>query len=168
MFAERYATVLDGPQQDRRRQAGLPPEPVVATISRRADPALAAVPLFAETGLRIQVYTEASDPPAFERGADVAVSVVEPGTLSPSACLDHLQRERGADVVLCEGGPTLLHALLADGLVDDLVLTLAPMVVAGDGRSILHGPVFDPPARLALKAVLRGEDHLFLHYAVAA
>ena len=40
---------------------------------------------------------------------------------------------RGLRHVVCEGGPTLLSAVLAAGVVDELALTLAPTVVGGDG-----------------------------------
>lgn len=164
LIAERYATVLDPPQRARRLARDLPAEPLVATISRRGDGALAQVPLFAEAGLRVQVYTEADPPPKLARGADVDVHAVARGTLTTAGCLEHLYAERGVRSVVCEGGPTLLRELVAHGLVDDLVLTLAPVLVAGEGRSVLHGPVLDPPARFKLANVLRAEDHLFLHY----
>ena len=164
LLAERYATVLDAHQQERRRERGLPAEPRVATISRRGDAALAEVPLFAEPGLRIEVYTEADPAPELGRGAQVGVHALAPGTLTAGAALAHLHAELGVRTVLCEGGPTLLHGLLADGLVDDLVLTVAPLLVAGEGRAVLEGAVFDPPVALDLRGVLRGDGHLFLHY----
>jgi riboflavin biosynthesis pyrimidine reductase len=40
-------------------------------------------------------------------------------------------RGRGLDRVLCEGGPQLLHALLAADLVDELCLTTSPVLVGG-------------------------------------
>ena len=66
--------------------------------------------------------------------------LVGPGTLSVRACLRRLREEHGAGLVVTEGGPTLLRGMFAEGLVDDLVLTLAPQLVAGTGRSVLHGP----------------------------
>lgn len=167
LIAEGYATVLDQPQRERRRAAGRPGEPLVATISRSGDPALADVPLFAEPGLRLQVYTEADPAPELGRGAQVAVHALAPGTLTPAAALGHLHDELGVRSVLCEGGPALLRDLVAADLVDDLVLTLAPLLIAGDGPSILRGPVLDQPARFALRRVLRAGDHLFLHYVPA-
>ncbi len=163
LIAERYATLLDAEQQQRRIDRGRPAEPLMATISRSLDPRLADVPLFCEQGTRIQVYTEA-DGPAPGAGADVAVERFAPGTLDAGACLSHLRRAHHASLVVSEGGPTLLRQLLAGGHVDDLVLTVAPLLVAGEGRAVLHGPVFDPPVRMRLRDVLRGEEHLFLRY----
>ena len=166
LIAEGYATVLDPHQRERRLARGHVAEPLVATISRRLPPALAEVPLFAEPDARLLVLTE-SDDPFPGGGAQVELARFAPGTLTVAAALERLA-EGGARVVLAEGGPTLLHALVGEGLVDDLVLTLAPALVAGEGRSVLHGPVLDPPAHLRLADVLRAGDHLFLHYVPAS
>lgn len=163
LVAERYATLLDDHQQEARAARGRSREPLMATISRGLDPRLLEVPLFAEPGQRLLVCTE-SDAPIPPRGADVLALRAAPGTLTARRCLEHLHDHEGARVVVSEGGPTLLRELLAERLVDDLVLTIAPALVAGEGRSIVHGPVFDPPVALELRGVLRAEDHLFLHY----
>lgn len=167
LIKEGYATLLDPPQQDARAARGLPRDPLLATISRRLDPELPQIPLFAEPEQRIVVYTEA-DGDVPDRGAEITTHRFDPGGLNARACLRHLRLELGATVVVSEGGPTLLRELLAEGLVDDLVLTVAPALVAGEGRSVVHGPVFDPPIGLELRELLRAGDHLFLHYVPAA
>jgi riboflavin biosynthesis pyrimidine reductase len=167
LISERYATLLDPPQQERRERRGLPREPLVATISRSLDARLADVPLLAEPGVRAEILTE-SDRDFPVTGEGVAIVRFEPGTLSVRACLRHLRERHEAAVVVTEGGPTLLRGMLAEGLVDDLVLTLAPLLVAGKGYTLLHGPELDPPARLALSDVARSDDHLFLRYRPAA
>jgi riboflavin biosynthesis pyrimidine reductase len=78
--------------------------------------------------------------------------------------LAHLGRERGVRSVLCEGGPTLLRALVADRCLDHLMLTLAPVLAAGSGPAPLEGEALDPPERLELRAVHRADQHLFMHY----
>ncbi len=167
LLTERYATLLDPSQQAARVARGLPPEPLMATISRALDPGLARVPLFAEPSQRLIVYT-AAEGDAPSRGADVTTHHFPVGELNARACLRHLRTQAGVRVLVSEGGPTLLRELVAEGLVDDLVLTIAPALVAGTGRSVVNGPVFDPPQALALREVLRSEDHLFLHYVPAA
>jgi riboflavin biosynthesis pyrimidine reductase len=167
LIKERYATLLDPPQQDARLARGLPREPLLATISRGLDPRLPEIALFAEPEQRIVVYTEAEGA-APSHGAQVDKHRFDAGGLNARACLRHLRLELGATVVVSEGGPTLLRELLAEGLVDDLVLTVAPTLVAGEGRSIVHGPVFDPPLGLELREVLRAGGPLFLHYVPAA
>ena len=160
--AERYANLLDDDQRAQRVTAGLDAEPIVATVSRRLD-VPNDIPLLAEPTARVQVYAEVEgEVPS--QGAWVAVHRFEPGTLSMPAILEHLSGERGARAILCEGGPTLLRELLAADCVDDLLLTVAPMLVAGDAPVLLRGPQLQPPAGLALRTIHRAGDHLFLHY----
>ncbi|HSE70452.1 MAG TPA: dihydrofolate reductase family protein [Nocardioidaceae bacterium] len=49
--------------------------------------------------------------------------------------------------VLCEGGPHLLHDLVALDLLDELCLTVAPSLVGGDGPRILTGGPVSRPVR---------------------
>ena len=76
-------------------------------------------------------------------------------------------RERERRRILCEGGPTLFGRLVADGLVDELFLTLSP-VVAGEGLSLVEGVELLPRKRIAatLTGVRRHGAHLFLRYAL--
>ena len=100
------------------------------------------------------------------QGAWVSAHRFEPGGLTMPAILEHLRRERGARAILCEGGPTLLRELVAAQCIDDLLLTVSPMLVAGDAATALRGAELEPPASLVLRDVHRADDHLFLHYAL--
>ena len=64
---------------------------------------------------------------------------------------------------LCEGGPTWLGELVAAGLVDELCLTLAPLM-GGDPLPVSVAPPGAPLAHFALRHVLREGDTLFLRY----
>ena len=94
--AERYANLLDDDQRAHRAAAGLEPEPIVATISRRLD-LPGDIPLLAEPTARVQVYTEA-DGEVPSQGAWVAVQRFEPGRLrcprSSSTCAPSAARGR--------------------------------------------------------------------------
>ena len=58
---------------------------------------------------------------------------------SPAAALADL-RARGVRALLCEGGPTLNRALLAAGVVDELFLTLSPLLAGNaDAPRIVEG-----------------------------
>jgi riboflavin biosynthesis pyrimidine reductase len=84
---------------------------------------------------------------------------VEPATLFAELAA------RGRQHVLCEGGPSLLGELVATGHVDELCLTVSPMM----GGDPLPVAVFPPGARLtgfSLRQVLREGDTLFLRYEV--
>ena len=79
------------------------------------------------------------------------------------AALDALA-ERGLEQVLCEGGPALLSAALAAGVVDELDLSMAPALVGGPDR-LLPGALRDV-VRLRLRQVLEEDGVLFTRYAL--
>jgi riboflavin biosynthesis pyrimidine reductase len=131
-------------------------------ISRRFDIPWEAGGL-AAVDQPVLVYTsrDAGSPP------DVAapVEIVELAECTPAAALADL-RARGVRALLSEGGPTLFNGFMAAGLVDELFLTLSPLLTGdADELSILSGPRLAGPARFALRWVLRSEDELFLRYA---
>ena len=58
--------------------------------------------------------------------------------------------DRGFGDLLSEGGPQLLRSLVAEGVVDELDLTVVPRLLAGDHRRITDGPPVDLPLTLRL------------------
>jgi len=66
--------------------------------------------------------------------------------------------------VLCEGGPTLFGELIAADAVDELCLTVAPLLLGGTVGRIAHGPADPPPRPLELHGSLHAGDVLFLRY----
>ena len=165
LIAESYSTLLDPHQRERREGLGLASEPLLVTISRRLDPQLAGLEILNIPGRPVRLYTESGgDLPACE--GDVEVIRFAPGELTPGAVVDDLAAA-GVASLLCEGGPSLLGAMFAAGLVNDLFLTVSPQVVGGSGVAIVEAPAFEPPVPMALRTVGRGGDHLFLHYAVS-
>jgi riboflavin biosynthesis pyrimidine reductase len=165
LAAERYADLLDDEARERRLADGRPAHPVVATVSRRLALPVDEAPIFGEADVPIVAFAEAGDdgvaePPAVAARLEV---VTLPAPLTLRAVLDALRR-RGVHGVLCEGGPSLLRRLVADGLLDDLCLTVAPLLAAGEAPSVLEGEGLGAPARLTLRDVHRADDHVFLHY----
>jgi riboflavin biosynthesis pyrimidine reductase len=81
----------------------------------------------------------------------------------------------GARVVLSEGGPHLTGTFVAEGLVDELFLTLAPQLLGrephggGERYSFVEGATFEPENApwSTLVSVHRSVDHLFLRYRFA-
>jgi riboflavin biosynthesis pyrimidine reductase len=63
---------------------------------------------------------------------------------------------RGWTHVLAEGGPHLLHALVADGVADELCLTIVPLLVAGERPRITQGPPVGVPLRPTLLLEAQG------------
>ena len=71
---------------------------------------------------------------------------------------------RGFGHVLAEGGPTFNGALAAAGLLDELCLTFAPLLVSGEAKRILAGPPLRPPPELALRSLCEEDGYLFIRY----
>lgn len=71
---------------------------------------------------------------------------------------------RGHRVVLCEGGPCLLGELVVADLLDELCLTLSPLLAGGAGPRIVRGAVVPGPRPLRLASVLEDDGNLFLRY----
>lgn len=160
---ERYATLLDDDQIAYRREGGFADVPLLATVSRRLMLRPSDIPLFDEQGVRIAVYSE-HDGQLGPCGADVAVHGLGEGRVDFGRLLTHLHEAYDVRAVSCEGGPTLLRELVAQQCVDDLWLTVSPVLVAGDGPTTLNGIQLAEPHALQLADVLRADDHLFLHY----
>ena len=157
--AERYADLFDDEHIAWRREAGLPRRPLIAITTRSGDVPW-DVGLFAEPDTKIVIHS----PRRVDVPNRVAARVEVREVAGSAESLGSLRRRDGAELVLCEGGPRLLRAVIADGLLDDLLLTVAPLVAAGDAPTAVTGSALDPPARLALDRAWRADDHLFLHY----
>ena len=135
----------------RRSRSGLAELPVFAVVSGSGD---------LDPGARF--FREHPGRPIVISGAgdhlrDVA-DVIPAGDLG--AALDALA-DRGLRRVLCEGGPALLGGLTAAGLLDELCLTVAPLLAGSGPGRIIAGPAH-PPRPLTLRHVL-GEDDLLFH-----
>lgn len=72
-------------------------------------------------------------------------------------------REEGVRAVICEGGPTLHAALQAEGLVDELFLTIAPKLSGGGAPRILDGPL-PGIVEFELAWLLEEDGELFARY----
>lgn len=147
-----------------RAARGQAPRPRLAVVTRRMDldPDL---PLFGDPDQRPLVFTAAVADPAARARIDAVADVVELGSESVDlAAMVRWLGEHGAAVVLTEGGPSLLGQFVAAGLVDELCLTVAPLLVAGPERRVAHTPEPPPPTDLVLDRVLEADGELLLRY----
>jgi riboflavin biosynthesis pyrimidine reductase len=153
-----------------RRDLGLSAQPLTSVVTAGGDLDLSR-PGLTRTDVPVLVLTTergaAHVGPAGSEQLQIAVAGVE--EIAPAAILRRLG-ERGVRLVVCEGGPRLLAALLADGLVDELFLTVAPQVSGrepGDHRlGLVEGHAFAVPQApwAELVSVRRAAAHLFLRY----
>jgi riboflavin biosynthesis pyrimidine reductase len=161
-------------------RAGRPATPPIAVITRQMTgldpdgPLLAAASGPART---IVFTTEAAPADLRARAARTAeVIVAGPDLVGPDAIIRALA-ERGYRRVLTEGGPRLLAQIVAAGLLDDLCLTISPVLVGGwAGRIVTAPPAGGQragrpgppgqlgPAGLRLAHVLEDSGHLLCRY----
>jgi riboflavin biosynthesis pyrimidine reductase len=150
-------------QRNARAERGQPPTAplAVVTASGQLPPDSA---LFAAPEQTTQVITSAS---AAERtrdrlGSSAEVLVVGDEEVDLGQTVRQLG-DRGARVVLCEGGPALLGGLLSLGLVDEMCLTVSPMLL-GDHVRMLPAGALPAPVDLVLASWQEYRSHLFLRY----
>jgi len=75
-------------------------------------------------------------------------------------------RERRLNQVLCEGGPHLLGTLVEADCLDELCLTVSPVLENGDAGRIVAGAA-QTPRPMRLMGVASAGDMLMLRYARA-
>jgi riboflavin-specific deaminase-like protein len=104
-------------------------------------------------------------------GRDVPAQVeVWPGDGDPPVwwIVDRLAA-RGVETLLVEGGGDLVFQFLAADALDEMHVTLCPIVVGGDAPTLADGVGFDRDdvRRLELVASEVEGDEIFLHYRVS-
>jgi len=159
--AEGYARLVANPDRvARRTAAGLPPTPTAVLLSRTLDLPWDAG-LFKAPDQPVILYTGADgDVPA----VPAPLEVVRVDTTTPAAALADL-RARGVRALGCEGGPILLRALIAAGLVDELFLTVTPLVTGERGAPrVVEGEDLPVPVPVTLVWTLIHEGELYLRY----
>lgn len=154
-----------GERQERRRRLGLSAIPPVAVVSgsARIDP---ASPLFTDTTVPPIVITTESAPEErraqlAEAGADLIVAGEK--MIDLTAALNELSR-RGLRRIDCEGGPHLFGELIAENLVDQLCLTVAPVLAGAGAGRIAMGRTASGIHRLDLASVLFEDGFTLFRY----
>ncbi len=158
--AEGYGGIRFPPDRAARRLRwgfGAEPPPIAVVTGRGLDP---RSPLFADTLTPPIVITT-------EHGARTVpdgVRVIVAGTdrIELAVAIDALAAS-GLRRIHCEGGPALLAALAAGGLLDEYCLTIAPLMLGSGAAPVLPMELSDPLAWHLLTATVSG-SHLFTRY----
>jgi len=150
---------------ERRTRLGLSDLPPIAVITGRCSIG-PQTPLVADTQVPPIVITTASAPARCrdelaEAGADVVIAGEEKVDMHRALAA---LAERGLPRVCCEGGPHLFGELIAEDLVDQLCLTLAPLLAGGGAPRISAGVAPPEPQRMDLASVLTDDGFLMLRY----
>lgn len=159
--AESYGPVrLDEERRNRRVERGRSPVPVLAIVSGTlsVDP---EARVFSDSDYKPMIITGPEANPGKLALIGDAADVVILEEVTAPAIVAHLG---AVGVLLCEGGPTLAGQFVAAGLVDEIDLTKAPLVVGGESKRLVHGVVAEPPMEMRLDRVLVGDRSVFLRY----
>jgi len=164
--SERYGPVRPTLEERaaRSRRGQLPTPPVVVVSKSMCFDWDS--PFFAEAAQRPIIFSpDDTSVSKREQAAQVAdVVACGSGRVDLVAAMAELRR-RGIRLLLCEGGPTLNAELFASGLVDELCLTVAPLVVAGAAtRGIVAATGVAGVLPFTLVHVLKDDGFLFLRY----
>ena len=162
---ERYGPLARRPEvRERRLALGLPESPVCVTASRSMELPVDA-PLFQDPDSHVIVLTNSDREPPPCR-CRLTVERLPGDELDLTAATKVLRERHGVRALLHEGGPTLLAAMLAVGVVDELFLSLSPMLVGGGEPSVVEGTALEEPLRLGLVSVLEAGSFLYLRYRI--
>jgi riboflavin biosynthesis pyrimidine reductase len=160
-----HPTRIKAPWDSLGLREGRPAAPPLALVSRSLDldpaaPLIAAAPHDAPT----IVITCAASPADRRAALAAATDVIVAGddSVDLKAALAALAG-RGLTRVLCEGGPHLLSDIIAAGLLSELCLTLAPVLVGPGPVRVLSGNPL-PAHRLSLAHLLEDDGTLFARY----
>ncbi|QFU91333.1 pyrimidine reductase family protein [Amycolatopsis sp. YIM 10] len=166
VIAENYRGVRLGEQRvETRRKLGMAEIPPIAVVTARCsiEPDSA---LFTDAKVPPIVLTTEGAPKArrealAEAGAEVIIA--GPLTVDLTAALEELGR-RGLRRVNCEGGPHLFGALISENLVDQLCLTVAPLLAGAGAGRIAEGRETLVPRELALASILHEDGFTMFRY----
>jgi riboflavin-specific deaminase-like protein len=160
--AEGYARLVRSEERRaRRRENGLAEDPPAVILTRRFDvPWDAGLFQAPEQPVLVYTGTDAGEPPDVPAPVEV-VRLELPGLTEMLADL----HGRGVRTLLSEGGPTMHGALWAAGVVDELFVTIAPLMTGdADEPNIVEGGRLPEAAELELVSVDRVGSELFLRY----
>jgi riboflavin biosynthesis pyrimidine reductase len=145
LAGEHYRRLIATPQRRAERAARGLTEDALAVVLTRSAAAPPDVPMLRDPAQPQRVFT----------GPDA----------DPVAAFAALRAD-GISVLLCEGGPTLLGDLVRRDLVDELYLTIAPMLAGGTPERTLLGGTPDRPRTLELRWLLALGGGLHARYAM--
>ncbi len=162
---ERYGRMVrDAGRRARRAELGLAEDPIGLLISQSGNLPWDA-PLFHAPEQHVVIVSHPGHAQVPD-GLAARVDLIEVPAPSPAAALRAVHERFGIRAVLCEGGPTFNRGLLADGVLDELFLTVSAKLAGGDALRIVAGEEIDPPQEMQLLSVARHQSELYLRYAL--
>lgn len=156
--AEKYRSVRLPEELLRwRTERELPATPGIAIVSNSLDLDLTD----SLAASRPMILTSAASPADRRASMGEFAEVIVAGDerVDPDEAMSEL-RNRGAERITLEGGPTI-NAQFAD-LIDEACVTIAPLLVGGDGPRIVHG--LSGSREASLDRAIASDGFLLLRY----
>lgn len=170
--AGRICPELAGPYAQLRAALGKTSAPLQIVVSGSGNVDLSRA-VFSGAAPSIVVTSDAGAARLRAQRSMVRIAVPAPGAgwISLAAVLEAAELGPGA-LVLLESGPTSTTGFLAEGAVDEIFLTIAPIFVGRTGEPPTLGLLergFFPPGTLRgrLLSARRSESFVFLRYAIS-
>jgi riboflavin biosynthesis pyrimidine reductase len=165
-LAENYPGLRpDARTAERRRRHGLSEVAPLAVVTSGTFPADATS--IVDVGVPTIVITSAAAPAAQQeawRAAGARVLIAGEDTVDLPAALARLADD-GYRRIDCEGGPGLVGTLLAEDLVDEMRLSVAPLAVAGRaGRVATSADPLEEPRGFDVASLLVDDGTLLIRY----
>lgn len=166
--AETYHGVRHGElDPDMRCRHGLAPFPPIAVVTSGNLPPDS--PVITDTNTPTLVITSAACPP--QRRAEWTAA----GARVLIAGHDHVNLARGLDLleeqdlrrIYCEGGPQLFTRMLQHRLINELRLTISPMLL-GDHAQRITAEALAAPVTCRLASVVAESETLLMRYLLSA
>ena len=148
-------------------RAGRPPTPPIAVVTRRLDldpagPLITGAPPHARTIVITTAQAPRDVRAELSRHAEVIIAGEQ--TVDFAAATSALAA-RGHRRLLAEGGPHMLAQLVEAGLMDELCLTVSPLMAGPGASRIVAGALGPaPPLPLTLAHVLEDDGFLLCRY----
>ena len=148
----------------RRQTANLAEHPTLVIVSAALalDPSHRA---FIEAPVRPIVITHSGAPEDRREALGWVADVIACGEMVVDLAIARAElTRRGLSQVLCEGGPHLFASLLAADQVDELCLTVSPLLTGAGAGRIVAGAGRSEPLPMRLAHLLEADSTLLIRY----
>lgn len=155
--------LLSSEAQQWRTEHGRAAHPPLAIVSGSLNLA-PELKVFTQAPVKPLILTVESAPPEQRRALSKVAEIIDVGVheVDVEKIITELAR-RGLLSIHSEGGPRLLGTFAAAGRVDELALTLAPLLVGGQAGRIASSPEA-AVQNMVLDRIYKADSMLFLRY----